>query len=271
MTLARGRRSPGLLSLALVAGLAVGVGIAAPAGAAAKRPASSHGLSHAAIRAADVPGTYKIRQKTIYWGSELPQAAVLEIAGVPATTTTVKINWGDTTASTVGRTTKTVNHYYAKPGGYSVSVRLTAPDGQTEARAVGRVTVKKDTWAPKVSVKTPKQASKVSSWKTIQGTFSDRGIGRGWVGMWLVQQRGKSWYGYRYNAGKKKGTWVKAKDEEAAFDKSSVVEAVPAKGKWRIKVTGLKVGVLHFFYDALDGNYNYAFKIPKLRSQRLTR
>jgi hypothetical protein len=216
----------------------------------------------AAVKVAATPGTFKLDRTTGYVWTD-PSASTpadqegwskvtVSLAGIPATATRVRLIWGDGGYSLVSRTQKTASWYYQR-GTYKISAAMENSDGQSAAKAVGTVKVVEDTYKPTVTIKTPKSPSKASSWKTISGTSSDKGLGIIEVDVWIWQVRGTNLY--YYNFSKKK--WVKKNDGILPAAGYKVVEK-PAKGAWKVPVSGIKKGELEVGAVSADGNWNWS-------------
>lgn len=157
---------------------------------------------------------------------------------------------------------------YTVPGTHRPVVRLTNAAGQTSTISLGAVTVKRDTSKPKVSLTVPKKPSKATSWKVIRGTASDTGTGLMATGVYVMQQRGKTWWAYDFS--KKK--WVKGftsskKTSDKAKANAAMVK-VDKFGKWKSPtIKGLKKkGKLIVEVGAWDYAYNQTIKVSAPRT-----
>jgi 5'-nucleotidase len=221
----------------------------------------------AAVKVTVTPGTYKVDKTTGYvWvdrdnNEEGAAKFTVTLTGIPSNTTRVRLNWGDGNFSTLPRTQKTASWYYLR-GSYRITAELENSDGKSAARYVGVVKVVEDTFVPTISVKTPKNPTKASSWKTISGTSADKGLGVFRVEVVVWQQRGTIWYYYNFT----KKTWIKYKGGNLP---SAAVKAInkPAKGAWKVSVAGIKKGLLEVNCAAGDGNGNWS--PVKVKAQKI--
>lgn len=151
---------------------------------------------------------------------------------------------------------------YAKPGSYTVKLRVSTLTRADEATATIEV---KDTTAPRVSLKRPAISTSVSAWRTLKGTATDAGAGVKHVKVRMIEKRGRAWYGY--NATKR--AWVKAGSKARAWRVSRPAVLTPATSTWSYRVTGLTKGYLVVTLSATDraGNTSAA----KTYTQSLTK
>jgi hypothetical protein len=131
--------------------------------------------------------------------------------------------------------------------------------------AVSAAAVSRDTTAPKVYVTKPKNPTKVSSWKTIKGTVTDKGHNAKYVYLNLIELRGRTLYYYNPH----KSKWAKFTSLAALGNKANILVKVKGNGAWSVKVKGLTKGRLVVTFVAIDAAGNTS--AVKQRSQKLTR
>ena len=219
-----------------------------------------------AVSVTSVPGTFRLDKKTVYVADRRSQALTLRASGLPAAS--VQVEWCDGEGNSIASKGGSVKHRYPYSGNFDLTVSLSNGAGTSSPRKVGTVAVKLDFQGPKIVITKPKNANKVSSWKTIRGKVSDpAGVRQAYVVLWQV--RGASTYYYN---GKK---WVKGKINNANFNKAIKSVSVNSKGLWAYKVKGLKKGELIagvMAFDQVDtrsstislGNVNYVQRVQKL-------
>ncbi|GAA2707649.1 hypothetical protein [Actinoplanes palleronii] len=101
------------------------------------------------------------------------------------------------------------------------------------------VSVKNDAWGPKVTVTKPKNSTKLSAWKYVTGTASDKGSGVRVV--WVSLENYSNGQDYCLNINKK---WQKVNNDTFNDVCYSWQAPVAANGKWKFKVpAGLKKGL----------------------------
>lgn len=219
------------------------------------------------VKVTTIPGTFSIQKKSL-WIGDFAQPATVSVAKLTKAVKSGEISWGDGETSPISAKSKKASHKYAEPGKYRVSVVLSNDAGNSSPRNIGTITVKKDSWAPKSSVKTPANRNRVSSWKTLRGTFTDKGVGTGSVALMLGLRRGTTDYVYNYNKTTKKWRWVKESPGNE-MTRASLLVVKPSKGKWKAKISGLKKGHLVVAYYAVDAVGNVGE--PKFKDQKLTK
>ncbi|MFC4065734.1 ExeM/NucH family extracellular endonuclease [Actinoplanes subglobosus] len=188
-------------------------------------------------------GSFSLNTKSIW----VSQSVTLTAGGV-AGATEYSISWGDgTTTKTSANNTK-VSHAYTKAGKFTVTVVPANVAGPGQTFPAGVVEVVKDVYKPTVKLSTPWYKEWRSSWKSVGGTVSDKGLGVAAVKVKLIQQRsGGKWY--YYSAGK----WTKASSKQVASSKAAVLVVTPdAKGNWRTAISGVDRGTLQITYWAGD-------------------
>ncbi len=198
------------------------------------------GMSTVAVKAQ--AGTYKLNAKSI-WATQSVNLGVSGVTGATGLT----ITWGDGSTTKTTAKNATVSHKYTKAGNFTVKVTPSNTAGTGKAVTVGSVKVTKDTVKPTVSLTVPKQPAKASSWKSITGKASDKGLGVAKAKAKAIEERSGKWY--YYSAGK----WTKAKSKKDALAKAAVLTATPnAKGIWSIKLSGVTKGKLVIGYWGTD-------------------
>jgi hypothetical protein len=146
---------------------------------------------------------------------------------------------------------------FTQPGTYKPQVRLSDGAGNVSTVVVGTVTVLLDKVAPKLTIATPKKASKAASWRVVRGTATDVGTGVAAAAVFVMQKRGKVWWAYDF--GKKK--WLKGYSTvaktEARSKASPAYVPVKANGAWASPaIKGLKKGSTVIEAAAFDYEYN---------------
>jgi hypothetical protein len=190
--------------------------------------------------AVTVPGTFKLDRTAVWHGETVKLAA----SAVPAGTTKITVSWGDGYVSTPRDANWTAGHRYHHraqgglvPGGaVRPSVVLTNGNGDTMPIAVGTVNVRKDSWNPKATVTTPRRPERVSSWRTVRGTASDRGSGV--AGVRVVP---KLAVGGTVRCYTSQGTWLRVTGNDTS---RCGVDVKVAKGAWSLALPGLTTGTL---------------------------
>lgn len=187
-----------------------------------------------------VPGKFAFSTTSVWPG----QVFKVTISAVPAGTTKIIIDGGDGYVGSFRGVNQTVsNYYYHRKNGPLihgwVTLRATFANqyGTTSWITIGRVNVRTDSWNPTVKVNMPKAANRVSSWKTIAGTSSDKGSGAPYVYVWVTRVVGSQVYCYQTNK-----TWRQVHNV-AEYDKYCLGLPVKVgKNKWSLALTGLKKG-----------------------------
>jgi len=186
-----------------------------------------------------VPGKVKLSTTSVWHGQKFN----VTFSSVPSGTTKIVLNEGDGYVATLKGKNQTVpSMYYHRykgalmpAGPVTLTATYTNKQGTTTPIVIGKVTIKKDSWNPHVTVTKPKHSERVSSWKTIHGTATDKGSGVHDVIVVPMRASGSKVYCYTY---KKK--WIRLySDSDVA--KCGVVVGVK-KGKWSLGLKGLTKG-----------------------------
>jgi 5'-nucleotidase len=226
------------------------------------------------VKVTTTAGTYKVDKKSAWTGKrwnkdfslwwETPATLTMTLSGIPANATRVRITLGDGEEKLVPRTTKKVSlGYYAGHTPYRVTVSLENENGRSAEKFVGNFTVTHDRWAPAVSVTTPSKPAKASSWKTIKGKSTDKGLGTDVVRVSLVQERGTTLYYFNFT----KKAWSKLPADGYIPNNSSGIKNVKvSRGAWSVSVAGMKKGYLTVVYAAKDKANNYTDWLYKQRN-----
>ena len=186
-----------------------------------------------------VPGKTKLSTTSVWHGQKFN----VVFSSVPSGTTKIVLNEGDGYITTLKGKNQTVPsmYYHRYRGGLmpagpvTLTATYTNKQGTTTPIVIGKVTIKKDSWNPHVTVTKPQHSERVSSWKTIRGTATDKGSGV--QDVWVIPMRasGSKVYCYTY---KKK--WVRLyNDSDVA---KCGVDLAVKKGKWSLAVKGLTKG-----------------------------
>ncbi|WP_229068017.1 hypothetical protein [Actinoplanes sp. DH11] len=217
------------------------------------------------------PGKFSLSRYTVYQGAPF----TVNFAGIPAGTTKIRLDWGDGWLSDHAASEKSVRGLilYRKNTSSKISGKVTLRAqlfnkyGPTSWLKVGTTNVLKDKWKPKLTITKPKNPNRISSWKTVRGTISDKGAGVRFVGVTVVRVTTSGKY-YCLTPKKK---WKRYTTEEQLFKycETGKNAAKVSKGKWSLKVpagiTKGRIVVLPWAYDRAD---NYAdtyrgFKITR--------
>ncbi|MFI7597068.1 PKD domain-containing protein [Actinoplanes sp. NPDC049681] len=195
------------------------------------------------------PGTFTLDKRELWPGQELK----VTIGAVPAGTTGIRLDWGDGSATELsGRNQSVTGIYYHRDNGglvhgqVTLRATFTNDNGPSSALAVGKVTVKKDTWKPVVKVKKPESADRLSSWKYARGTVEDKGAGVPYVYVLAARFSGTSVYCYT-----PQHKWKRLHSIQELGDCVPVVVKA-SEGKWSLKLSNLKKGTLRVEAKAWD-------------------
>ncbi|MFI5932773.1 PKD domain-containing protein [Actinoplanes sp. NPDC051494] len=200
----------------------------------------------------------------------LGQRITATFSGVPAGTTRIRFDMGDGYVEEIKPRNQSYNfiYYHRLNGGLvkgATVLRATYYNkyGASSAIFLGKIQVKADSWKPVVKVNKPKNANRISSWKTVSGTVTDKGSGVPVVYVWVSRIAGSKVYCY---TPQKKWKQVYT---EAQYNNCEPVAVKPSKGKWSVKVNGLKKSTI--YVDALA--FDWADKQSKWASvkSKLTR
>ena len=187
-----------------------------------------------------VPGKFKFSSTSVWPG----QPFNLIISAVPAGTTKITVDGGDGYVGSFRGANQTIKnvYYHRRNGGLirgwvTLRVTFTNKYGTTSWITIGRVNVRTDSWSPVVKVTKPAHANRISSWKTVRGTSSDKGSGAPYVYVWFTRVVGSQVYCYQQNK-----TWKQVRTD-AEYDKYCLGLPVKvSKNKWSIALKGLKKG-----------------------------
>ncbi|MEU4562037.1 hypothetical protein AB0F72_26940 [Actinoplanes sp. NPDC023936] len=216
-----------------------------------------------------VPGKYSLSKYTVYQGALFN----VKLSSIPAGTTKMKLDWGDGWVQDLSGKNQTQRGLilYRKntnskiSGKVTLKVQLFNKYGATSWINVGTTNVLKDSWKPKVTVTKPKKANRISSWKTVKGTVSDKGSGVRFVGVTVVRITTSGKY-YCLTPKKK---WKRYTTEAQLLKHCANGKNVAkvSKGKWSLKVpagvTKGKIVVLPWVYDYAN-NYKDTYREAKL-------
>lgn len=188
------------------------------------------------------PGHFKL-SKTAVWHHETLKVA---ISSVPSGTSKIALSWGDGYTSTLKGVNQTASHsYHRKSNGKALpagSLTLTAvytnKYGASSPLTVGKVTIRKDSWRPSVSITKPSHPERVKSWSVVRGKAADKGSGVQKVTVTVIRTSGGSTYCYTT-----KHKWLKLTAHTNRAPCALVVSA-STKGTWSVAVKGLKKGTL---------------------------
>lgn len=186
-----------------------------------------------------VPGKTKLSTTSVWHGQKFNVA----FSSTPGSTTKIVLNEGDGYVINLKGKNQTIPsvYYHRYKGGLMPAgpVTLTATYtnslGTTTPIVIGKVTIKRDSWNPTVSVTKPSHSERVSSWKTIRGTATDKGSGV--QGVLVIPMRASGSKVYCYTS---KKTWLRLYSD-TDVDRCGVAVGV-SKGKWSLGLKGLAKG-----------------------------
>ena len=173
---------------------------------------------------------------------------------VPAGTTRIILNYGDGYAYTLKGKNQTIPSMYTRrrvtnttmpAGPVTLTAIYTNRLGNTIPIVIGKVTIRNDVWGPRVTISTPKNANRVSAWKTVRGTATDKGSGVQMVFVAPMRMSGTTLY--CYTKGK---SWVRVNNDAQLSRCGVYVRAV--KGKWSLSLKGLQRGSFSVAAIAVD-------------------
>ncbi|BCJ53943.1 hypothetical protein Asp14428_54180 [Actinoplanes sp. NBRC 14428] len=217
------------------------------AGNTGKAVASSNTVS------VTTPGKFKLDKYSVWPG----QTFKFTISNVPAGTTKIWLNTGDGYNGAVSGRNQSVTgvYYHHKNGGLvrgKVTIRATFynKNGASSSFYAAQLTVKKDSWKPTLKVKKPSKANRLKSWKYATGTVKDKGAGVPYVFVWATRINGNAVYCFT-----PRKTWKRVYSEEE-YNNCAPVAVKPSKGKWSLRLKGLKKGTLYIDARAFDWGDN---------------
>ncbi|HEY0532030.1 MAG TPA: PKD domain-containing protein [Actinoplanes sp.] len=189
--------------------------------------------------AVTVPGKVKLSTTSVWHH----QRFNVTFSSVPAGTTKIVVNGGDGYVATLKGKNQTVSKaYYHRykgallpAGPVTLTATYTNKQGTTTPIVIGKVTIKRDSWNPHVTVTKPSHSERVKSWKTIHGTATDKGSGVHDVIVVPMKASGNKVYCY---TSKKK--WLRLYND-TDLGRCGVIVGV-SKGKWSLTLKGLTKG-----------------------------
>jgi 5'-nucleotidase len=188
------------------------------------------------------PGTFTLDTRAI-WAT---QSVKLSLSGA-GSASKVTVAWGDGAITTMTSNVGAVAHAYPRAGTFTVKVTLFNKAGAGTPVTVGTVKVTKDISKPVVTFTPPKNADRASSWSTITGTATDKGVGVARVRVKLIEQRNGKWYYYTGH------TWAKTSSKSKASAKAAVITVAPsAGGTWSLGLRGVGKGTVTVTYWGSD-------------------
>ncbi|OJF15166.1 hypothetical protein [Couchioplanes caeruleus] len=203
------------------------------------------------------PGKFKLNKTTVWPG----QRFSVSISGVPAGTTVIRLHWGDGSYSKLRGANQTVSTLYGRNMG-KVTLRATFANanGMSSLVTVGTIDVKRDRWRPVVKVKKPSQSNRLKSWKYATGTVTDKGAGVPFLFVLATRISGNKVYCFT-----PKKTWKRVYNERQ-FKNCVPVAVKVSKGKWSLKLSGLKKGELYVDAMARDWGGNLS-KVASVKAK----
>jgi hypothetical protein len=190
----------------------------------------------------------------------------VKFTSVPAGTTRITLRYGDGTGIHLpGKNQAVGGMYYVFPknkGGGLVTGTMTLTAvyankaGESSQVAIGRISIKNDVWAPRVSITTPKNPNRVASWTTIRGGASDQGSGVQYVSLGVSRVTGNKPYCYT-----SKKTWLRIVND-AQMQRQCPIRVRAVNGKWALSIKGMKKGPMSVSAISAD----WAFRTSGLAS-----
>jgi hypothetical protein len=208
------------------------------------------------------PGHFKL-SKSAVWHHENFQVS---FSSVPAGTTKIAFYTADGRTLVLKGRSQTITRSYLNDS----AGRLVAPGvkwltavyynkfGATTPLAVGAVSLRADRSGPSVRITKPAHSERVSSWKYVRGTATDKGSGV--RDLFVIALKGTSSTVYCYTA---KKTWKRIRTD-ADFNYCGQHVAI-SKGKWSLRLTGLGKGYFTVIAVGADwsGNLSNTAEIDK--------
>ncbi|GGQ41613.1 hypothetical protein GCM10010166_06480 [Couchioplanes caeruleus subsp. azureus] len=203
------------------------------------------------------PGKFRLDKTSVWPG----QRFSVSISGVPAGTRSIRLYWGDGSSSALKGANQTVSTLYGRNIG-KVTLRATFTNGNGTSAAVtaGTIEVKRDRWKPVVKVKKPGKSNRLKSWKYATGTVTDKGAGVPFLFVLATRISGNKVYCF---TPKKK--WKRVYNEKQ-FRNCVPVAVKVSKGKWSLKLSGLKKGDLYVDAMARDWGGNLS-KVASVKAK----
>lgn len=201
------------------------------------------------------PGTFKVDRNSLWHG----QRVKVTIGGVPSGTRRIQYDWGDGDVRMIPAKNQSFNGIFYRhiktgalvKGKVTMRARFENKFGWSAPVTVAVVTVKTDNWKPTVKIKKPASANRLKSWKTVSGTVADKGSGVTHAFVLVSRVTG----GKEYCLTPKK-QWKRI-TSDAQWYKLCLGTAVKVnKGKWSMKVPGLKKGTVYVDAWAYDWSDN---------------
>ncbi|RZU49403.1 hypothetical protein EV385_1153 [Krasilnikovia cinnamomea] len=213
------------------------------------------------------PGTFRISKTSVWWYED----TVVTFSNVPAGTTKIAFDNGDGWVPILKGKNQSVTILYhtRKNGGLvkgPVTLRATFYNkyGASSPIRIGTINVKVDSWRPVPKIKRPLRPSRVSSWKYVKGTATDRGAGAFRAEVHVTRVTGSKVY--CFTSARK---WKRVRSE-AQFNKycTPPLYVKVSRGKWSLRVPGIRKGKLYVEVWVQDraGNWSSrsAFTTAKL-------
>jgi hypothetical protein len=226
-------------------------------------PTGSYTLSSSAAwvgQTVQLPGTLQVNKSAVWLGEKLR----VTISGVqPGFTSKIVLDWGDGYTNTFPGTSGYVDGYYyhRRVGGKRVSGLVTLRAffynklGYSVVSA--KVNIRPDGWRPAIKVNKPAKSNRASSWAYVRGGASDKGSGLNGTYVWVTKITGKKVY--CYTPSKK---WKRVYNQTQLNHCAGILAKV-TKGKWSVRVLGLKKGST-VYVDAL--NWDWSDNVSKQSS-----
>jgi hypothetical protein len=215
-----------------------------------------------------LPGRMLFSRSTV-WPQQTFRLYITDV--LPGYTSKIVLNWGDGWTETFPGTSGWVDSYYYRHSGkngalISGKVTLTATfySKLGTSSITGAVTVLRDSWRPTAGVTKPKNANRASAWNYVRGTAADKGAGLSYVYVWGTKITGKKVY--CYTTTKK---WKRVYNQ-AQLDRCPATRLTVSKGKWSLRVLGLKKGSTVYF-DAISQDRADNTSKQATRKAKLTR
>ncbi|MBW6433098.1 hypothetical protein KZ829_04985 [Actinoplanes hulinensis] len=190
-------------------------------------------------------GKYSLSRAGVYQGYPF----AVKISGLPAGTRYMSIDWGNNYRSGLSPKTGTYNtsllyDWDAASRQWNLSRKITGArtlkiafwnaNGWSAYRAIGTVQVYADAVKPSLSITKPSKSNRVSSWKTVRGTASDKASGVTHVWMTVARSTASGKLYCLTPQRKWKRFYTDAQFQ--AYCSNSGVRVTVSKGRWSLRL-----------------------------------
>ncbi|MEV0897951.1 hypothetical protein [Actinoplanes sp. NPDC049802] len=198
-----------------------------------------------AVAVANPSGKYSLSRSSVYQGYPF----AVKITSLPAGTRYVSIDWGNNYRSSLSPKTGSYNtsllyDWDATNGRWDTSRKITGArtlkiafwnaNGWSAYRAIGTVRVQADAVRPSLSITKPSKPSRVSSWKTVRGTASDKASGVTHV--WMTVARSTSSGKLYCLTPQRKWKRFYTDAQFMTYCSNNGVRVTVSKGKWAVRM-----------------------------------